>query len=290
MYNKNWINSGIVFVRDILDVHGRIMKEGEIIKRLKNRSNWIADYCMIKKACKVVEGLSRKLEFANVKISDHAVIYTKNKNWDVLYQKAGFYYKILRDQNYQVPYMQKVWCKQLDIEYLNFQSSWNNIYNIKIRQMPIVKLAEFNYKILSGTLPCGHVLSKWKSNIPSECVVCHVKEDMRHMLFDCSKVNSIWKNVGNIMHVNLQWKHIVIGYFLDQNNTTKTLNWLCCLMAYSIFKSNNWCKWKDHNYGECDVNKRVANDLRLFMSMQVYFKKKYIPEETIINTIKSLEN
>jgi len=63
------------------------------------------------------------------------------------------------------------------------------------------------------------MLSKWKADIPSVCVVCHVKEDIKHKLFDCSKVKYIWKQVGNIMHVNLQWKHIVIGYFLDQNNT-----------------------------------------------------------------------
>jgi len=91
------------------------------------------------------------------------------------------------------------------------------------------------------------------------------------------------------MHVNLQWKHIVIGYFLDQNNTTKTLNWLCCLTAYSIFKSNNWCKWKHQNYAECDVRKRVANDLRLFMSMQVYFKEKYISDKVLKFIIQQLE-
>jgi len=193
LYNKSWINSGFVFIKDILDVNGRIMQAEDIVKRLQNRSNWIADYCMIKKACKVVEGLSSKLEYANVKISDRVVIYAKNKNWDVLYQKLGFYYKTLRDQNYKVPYMQKVWCKQLDVECLNFQSSWNSIYNIKIRQMPIIKLAEFNYKILSGTLPCGYMLSKWKADIPSVCIVCDVKENIKHMLFDCSKV----KKSGN---------------------------------------------------------------------------------------------
>jgi hypothetical protein len=236
LYIKSWIDSGIVYVKDILDECGRIITETDLLKKLKKQSNWIAEYCMVKSTCKHIENKSTKLEFACIRI-DHNVprLFVKGKTFDILNRKSNFYYAILRDQSFKIPYMQKVWCKQLSLDCLLFQQTWNKIYDIKVRYMPIKKLAEFNYKILSGTLPCGQILSKWKIDIPATCLVCNVKEDVKHMLFECSKVSNIWQQLGSIMQVNLRLKHVVIGYYLDQNNTTTILNWLCCLTAYSYY-------------------------------------------------------
>jgi hypothetical protein len=40
---KEWINSGIFVVNDIIDNNGKIMQEF-ILHKLKNKSNWISEF------------------------------------------------------------------------------------------------------------------------------------------------------------------------------------------------------------------------------------------------------
>ena len=46
---KEWINSGIFFVNDIIDNNGKITQEF-ILHKLKNKSNWISEFSILKKA------------------------------------------------------------------------------------------------------------------------------------------------------------------------------------------------------------------------------------------------
>ena len=46
---KEWINSGIFFVNDIIDNNGKIKQEF-ILHKLTNKSNWISEFSILKKA------------------------------------------------------------------------------------------------------------------------------------------------------------------------------------------------------------------------------------------------
>jgi hypothetical protein len=46
---KEWINSGIFFVNDIIDNNGKITQE-LILHKLKNKSNCISEFSILKKA------------------------------------------------------------------------------------------------------------------------------------------------------------------------------------------------------------------------------------------------
>ena len=48
LFFKEWINSGIFFVNDIIDNNGKIMQEF-ILHKLKNKSNWISEFSILKK-------------------------------------------------------------------------------------------------------------------------------------------------------------------------------------------------------------------------------------------------
>jgi len=273
LYLKTWIKSGILYVKDIIDESGKILCEEKIMQKLEKTTNWIAEYSMVKQACKVLE--NKRLNFEGTKINilkDLPRIVVNDKSYKIVDVKVGFFYKILRNQKFKAPYMQHVWVKQLNIDCLNFHRYWRNVNVLKIKQVEIKKLAEFNYKILSGTLPCGQLLSKWKKDISAKCCVCKVTEDLKHMLYECAKVKNIWEKLGLVLRVDVKWKHIVIGYFMDQNINTRNVNMICCYVAYSIFKANNHCKWNLLSYNECDVKERVLNDLQHFMKMQAYFK------------------
>jgi hypothetical protein len=289
LWFRSWIDSGILYVKDILDVDGKILKPDAIINKLKCTQNWISEYSIVKKACKIVEKLSTKLAKTNVKIRDRShILYVKDKHHDVLEKKSRFYYDILRNQIFKMSYMHMVWRKELDLDCLEFQTTWQNIYCTRIKQMPITKLAEFNYKLLAGVLPCGYSLSKWKSDIPPNCVICNVKEDVKHMLYECPKICDIWKNIGQMLCISIQWKHIVLGYFQQQNETTKRLNCLFSLIAYSIFKANNACKWENLEYLHYNVKRRVINDVKLFVAIQKYLTDTYIPDQILDDILESM--
>ena len=47
----------------------------------------------------------------------------------------------------------------------------------------IIKIAEFNYKILQNILPCGKVLHKWQHDISDKCNHCGEIETVEHNAF-----------------------------------------------------------------------------------------------------------
>jgi hypothetical protein len=288
LYVKHWLESGILYINDILDKSGKLKSENDLLTMLSNKQNWMAEYIMVKHACKTVENICTNYPCMQVKVDKNPTMYVKNAIYDVSVMETRDFYDILRNQKFKKPYMQKVWSRDLDLEILNFHLTWCNIYKYKVKLMPIKQLAEFNYKVLSGTLPCGKNLSKWIKDIPPLCKICNVTEDMKHMLYDCVNVRDIWICIGNKMKVDMKWKHIVVGYFLYQNSITKVLNWLSCLIAYSIFKCNNLCKWKETNYNECNVKKKVVTDLQSFQKMQMYFCEKYIADNILTDIINVL--
>ena len=77
--------------------------------------------------------------------------------------------------------MESIFSKEFDIH--NKEKTWRDIYKQKLLDMNIVKIREFNFKILHNIVPCGNILSKWKENIKKECDLCQEVETTKHMLF-----------------------------------------------------------------------------------------------------------
>ena len=126
-----------------------------------------------------------------------------------------------------------MWSKLFDI---NFQEYKAAIYSTKIRKTKDKQLAEFNYKLLNNLLNNNKSVSTWNKNVSSLCNFCQQQEDTKHLIFECKNVKDIWKITGDFLKSNINWKHIVIGYFLDETRTTKILNHVISYVAYLIFK------------------------------------------------------
>ncbi len=47
------------------------------------------------------------------------------------------------------------------------------IYTSKIWNMPIKKIAEFNYKLSHRIITCRYLVSKWKNEVTPYCLYCH---------------------------------------------------------------------------------------------------------------------
>ncbi len=278
-------------MKDIINVEGNIINENLLHEILQVKTNWIMEYQIVKKACNVVE--IKDLRFlcntTNIKRDRHT-IFIKDKHYDVDDKRCNFYYDALRNNKFVYPYMQRVWCKDLELTSLKYQHTWQQIYKLKIKKMPIKKLAEFNYKLLNATLPCGVILCKWKKNIDANCTVCTKPETLKHMLFECKMVCEIWKTLGLFVNVNIMWKHLVVGYFLCTNNRTENINFITSFISYSIFKINNRCKWNEVDYGTQNISQYVISDLILLAKTIKYCKTHIVNEEFVNNLIIFLKN
>ena len=83
-------------------------------------------------------------------------------------------------------------------------SRWANILNIgnteelrrtvfrrKVVDIKDNKIREFNFKVLLNILACNNLLSKFKENVNVNCELCQEKDDINHLLINCSLAKSV---------------------------------------------------------------------------------------------------
>jgi hypothetical protein len=296
MYS-NWIRSGIMYVNDLYDDNGRFIQGIELYNKLGDKSNWIAEYMVVKN---VIHTMAKKFNidttqgrYINIKNFKSPTIKTKTKIVATQNRRANFFYEILISKKCTRAFMEKTWQKEFDIvnahNHCTKIYNWSKIYDAKIKRIEIKKLAEFNYKLLTGILPCGYMLNKWNKDISDKCDVCKERENIKHMLFDCVKTRDIWKTIGKCFNVNIRWKHIVIGYYDDVNKLGRLLNLLYTYVAYNIFKANNKCKWEQKKYSNCNVKRQVICNLIYLDKILLNFKEPVIPSDCIKDIIEQLE-
>ena len=70
---------------------------------------------------------------------------------------------------------------------------------------------------------------------------CHETETLEHLLFKCERINDVWNKVGQVIRVNIKWKHLVIG--LDEKYSeivNKAKHMIIAIVVYSTFAG--WVK------------------------------------------------
>ncbi len=125
------------------------------------------------------------------------------------------------------PKQELYWKHVLQIENINF----SKVYNDKILSVGDKKIAEFNFKILHQILPCNYKLFKWRKKDCAMCKICNTEETIEHLVFQCKYANRIWVEFENILHLNLDLHHIVLGV---QNN--KAMSFVISVIAFLIYK------------------------------------------------------
>ena len=124
--------------------------------------------------------------------------------------------------------------KRLAQQYIN--------YIIKVKYIDDQVVSEFNYKLLNNLLSNNLYLSRWK-NTPPFCTACSdVIENTKHLIFECTNIQNIWKIIGSVLNFEIQWKHIVIGFCLEFNDKVSMLNNLISFIACRIYKFKMYCR------------------------------------------------
>ena len=258
---KNWIKSGYIYVKDFFAADGSFINEHTVFQQLNNTVNWIQEYTILRKILKqsIKHHNPQHCKYTNIK--QNATLMFKDIEYKVCDQQTSFYYNILTEIKFIRPIAEKSWSRTFG--YVT-EDKWSKIYTLKIKETVGPKLSEFNYKLLNALLPCGQLVSKWDKNISKFCNWCREIENTEHMIFSCERVNHIWKKVGEIIHLNITWKNLVIG-FSELDEFAKTRMQLFSIIAYSIYKqwviSNN----TDRNYRHINLDIEVHNEIKFYI-------------------------
>ena len=256
---KNWCDVGIIYICDLFDKDGNFKQCHDILAKLQSRSNWIAEYAIVKKSvceiCKrnnIDQGVATAINKSMIRPNKFPTVkgivkLCKNN-------RSKFYYNLLVLKKFVKPIAHLVWNRHFVSRptYSQFEKSFER----KVLNINDIKLKEFNFKLLHRILPCGLYLSKWKQNISDKCLVCKQVENIEHMLFSCGRIQVVWTSISKAIQANINFKHIVFGF---SNYKLADLDFCISVCAYLIFKTWLLYSFDDdrEKYKLCDVSRKL---------------------------------
>jgi len=232
---KHWIDSGIIYVKDLYKDDGNFLSENDVVSKLLVKANWMVEYLIVKKTVHKLQHYDMILcKYENIheerKIS---TIVMNNNLYTVKGLRSRFFYQCLRKRKSVRSFMEKHWSKIFDLRTAN--SGWKEIYMNGVHSLPCTKLKEFAYKMVHGLLVSREILNKWKRVDSVICPFCKETENIKHIYYDCRRIQSMWQKIGVALNIDIKWRHIVLGFTLDIV-THKVRNILFKIILYAIFK------------------------------------------------------
>ena len=104
------------------------------------------------------------------------------------------------------------WEKELNVKLSFEQVEWDKIFIKCFKITNATKLRNFHYKIINKVLITNSQLSRYM-DISSKCTLCKKEEEtMLHLLFECEKVQQLWKNLQ-------KWIKYFIGQTVECDKT-----------------------------------------------------------------------
>ena len=167
LYFKNWIESGLLYVKDLFSKDGTFIDEKDVLIRLKHKSNWISEFFTIKSVFSKLCIISNTSQAQYVNIKPKVQLFIDQKYVDISNSSSMDYYKVFVDKKFKRPKMEHIWCNEFNID--EHHKYWEDIYTQKVQKIPFQKLKEFNYKILTNILVSGSLLSRWNKTISGKC-------------------------------------------------------------------------------------------------------------------------
>ena len=259
LFIKGWSKNNILYVKDVVNENGRIMTDVELYNLNIDKTNALQSIFILKNyVLKKIKECDLSLAHA-VKIKNLMTIVYLNKRINISSIKSKLYYEIILRKICNKGNMESIFAREF--KFKNRTDIWKNVYKQKT-MLSIPKLNEFNFKILNNIVPCGKVLSKWNKDISEKCEYCNETETTKHMLYDCKRVQNIWKNVSSILRVNVTWKNVVCGFInVDITPKIRCLNYIFSIIVYAIFKENSYCKFNNTSYGNSNLRAYVKQNI-----------------------------
>ena len=135
------------------------------------------------------------------------------------------------------------------------------IYTCKLTGIEDKKIAEFNYKLLNNILCNNLYLSKWNANKTSTCETCNKDENTKHLIFDCLNSIRIWEIISISLSIDIQWKHVIVGFYNERNKKCTSLNTLISYVAYRIYKYKMYCRLESLKETDTGIQNHIKESL-----------------------------
>lgn len=283
LYFKNWEESNINFIDDLLNANGKFKSGEEIFDKLNTRTNWLIEYNTILKSIPKTwkeKLLNSKDMNTKVKKVFKPFLEANNKEiYDLPHQARG-YYKLLIKNICKRSHNENYWNNLFPDRPI-----WTHVYQNQIKNQKIKKLADFHFKILHRVLPCQENLYQWKISDTNKCRFgCSSVENYNHMFITCPRLENAITHAEKIMkclgiELKLTYKTLLFGYKLTYSAYTQ-LNVLLSHIFFAIYKywikNDNMINIKHWIFYELKHWQAVYNNMKQGLDIMNKFITKWL--------------
>ena len=233
--HRTWINSGILYIKDIVDENGTL-NERTITEKLINKSNLISELPTLKKAIP--------------KIWKYTTSFAAIKVWTQF-----------------LTYIGKTSCQIL-------KKRFNDSFQFIFHTLKDNKLKMFRWKLAHIILVNTENLYKWKIATSLLCKICKQTDNYNHFFIDCNFVSNFCKQMNQILH-SLGFKermitleNITLGYKIYDPKFHE-INTLLTLISFSVYKGYYASELKEN---PIEVMAIFRSELQMYIQLMTHFK------------------
>ena len=225
LFFQDWIETGLIYLKDILITNGKIDEEF-IFNKLKNKHNYFHQMMLFKMALKPYKNILNGVN----NIPNMNADFIEPNLYETFKCKSKPYYENILKNIFEAPIFENYWKRTLK---LNQTFTFQKTYLQKIKGIKNKKFAAFNYKVLLGNLYTAAKRAKWDSAITGQCLKCHLSATVEHVLFECTEVNIVWNKIAAHIDSNIGLKDVILGINEEE---TKITNEFVTIIAYCCYK------------------------------------------------------
>ena len=272
LYFKNWITSGIFYIKNLKFRNGKV-DENFIYESVTDKRNIFVQIKILNIALRPFKEKLNSVGYsADVSGLDiHQIAQPIRKMSTTKY----FYNLIIASVKH--PSNLHKWEQQLNYELPHDGRSI--VYHRKIVAIKENKIREFNFKVLHSILACNNLVSKWDTSKSANCEICALKDDIHHLLFKCTLAQSVWNTVAAHSNAPITDQEVFFGV----NDTT--LNYLYSLISFTVYKYWLVCSKSNTPRNQAGLFALLKADLNL--KADVY---KHMKKDNTYNTLISIAN
>jgi len=189
---KNWYDSGLHTLKDLVNDQGDIKTWETIRQQLRTSNNFLQHASLLRAIPpnwkkRIKEKSQDRMEQKHPIVIE---IEKENKVTKLAYKKLS------ETVNTQPRDSQVKWCTILNSK----EIKWEDIYKIPFSCTKEKKLLEMQYKILHHILPTNSFLFKCKLKESPNCTFCQVnKETIQHLMWECLCTKTLWLQLGEAL-------------------------------------------------------------------------------------------
>ena len=239
---KNWINSKILFLNDIIDNKGKF-NQNMILDKLSCHANWFSEYSKLMKAIpkQWLQELTKE-ESLKTKVTIDSEYKFKDKKGKMVSLKnisSKDIYISLLNRYYEKPIGFQKWDNIFILE--NNTNKRQQMLNYIFYYIQDNKFKMLRWKFLHYILPTKQLLFSWKITKTPLCNICDVIEDYEHYFLTCKFLKSFWDQIKLLLdklkigHHIISIKSLLYGYKIN-DTSYYSINDLITIIIFTVYK------------------------------------------------------